>query len=75
MQGVYLDKSFDMQNGTPRAFGKEFAVDSSWDWSKVSCPVFAVAVQAEGFDSASEAMDAAFGAHYNPWGGAATNWQ
>ena len=75
VQGVYLDKSFDMQNGTPRAFGKEFAVDSGWNWSKVSCPVFAVAVQAEGFGSASEAMDAAFGANYNPWGGAATNWQ
>lgn len=75
LQGVYLDKTFDMQNGTPRAFGKEFAVDSGWNWSNVSCPVFAVAVQAEGFDSASEAMDAAFGANYNPWGGAAGNWQ
>ena len=75
VQGVYLDKTFDMKDNVPSAFGKEFAVDSGWDWSKVSCPVFAVAVQAEGFDSASEAMDAAFGTNYNPWGGAATNWQ
>ena len=30
---------------------------------------------AEGFDSAAEAMNAAFGANYNPWGGDATNWQ
>ena len=41
----------------------------------VSCPVFAVACQAEGFDTAAAAMDAAFGANYNPWGTPATNWQ
>lgn len=75
VQGVYLDKSFDMKDGTPYAFGKAFKVDEGWNWSKVSCPVYAVAVQAEGFNSASEAMDAAFGAHYNPFGGAAENWQ
>ena len=75
VQGVYLDKTFDMKDGTPYAFGKAFDVDAGWDWSNVSCPVYAVACQAAGFDSAAEAMDAAFGAHYNPWGGAATNWQ
>ena len=75
VQGVYLDKSFDMKDGTPYAFGKAFEVDEGWNWSKVSCPVFAVAVQAEGFDNASAAMDAAFGANYNPFGGEATNWQ
>ena len=75
VQGVYLDKSFDMKDGTPYAFGKAFKVDDGWNWNNVTCPVFAVAVQAEGFDSASEAMDAAFGAHYNPFGGAAENWQ
>ena len=41
----------------------------------VKYPVFAVAVQADGFDTAAAAMDAAFGANYNPWGGDATNWQ
>ena len=75
VQGVYLDKSFDMKDGKPVAFGKEFAVDAGWDWSNVSCPVFAVACQAEGFDNATAAMDAAFGANYNPWGGASSNWQ
>lgn len=75
VQGVYLDKSFDMKDGKPMAFGKEFTVDTGWDWSKVSCPVFAVACQAEGFDNAADAITAAFGANYNPWGGAATNWQ
>lgn len=75
VQGVYLDKTFDMKDGKPMAFGKEFAVDAGWDWSNVSCPVFAIACQAEGFDNAADAITAAFGANYNPWGGAATNWQ
>ena len=75
VQGVYLDKSFDMKEGKPYAFGKEITVDDGWNWNKVSCPVFAVAVQAEGFDNATEAITAAFGAQYNPWGGTATNWQ
>ncbi len=75
VQGLYLDKSFDMKDGKCYAFGKEVTLDDGWDWSKVSCPVFAVACQAEGFDNASDAMTAAFGANYNPWGGAASNWQ
>jgi len=75
VQGVYLDKSFDMKDGKPMAFGKEFTVDAGWDWSKVSCPVFAIACQAEGFDNATAAMEAAFGAQYNPWGTTASNWQ
>ncbi len=75
IQGVYLDKSFDMKDGTPYAFDKAFKVDDGWNWNNVTCPVFAVAVQAEGFDNASAAMDAAFGPKYNPFGGEATNWQ
>ena len=35
--------------------------------ARFTCPVFAVAVQADGFDNAAQAMDAAFGANYNPW--------
>ena len=72
---MYLDKSFDVKDGKYYAFGKEVTLDAGWDWTKVSCPVFAVAVQAEGFDSASEAITAAFGAQYNPWGTTASNWQ
>ena len=76
VQGVYLDKSVDFgKDGKCYAFGKEVTLDEGWNWNKVSCPVFAVACQAEGFDSAAEAMNAAFGANYNPWGGDATNWQ
>ena len=75
VQGVYLDKSFNMKDGVPYAFDKAFDVDEGWDWNKVSCPVYAVACQAAGFDNASAAIDAAFGANYNPWGGEATNWQ
>lgn len=75
IQGVYLDKSFDIKDGKCYAFGKEVTLDEGWDWNKVSCPVFAVACQAEGFDSAAAAIEAAFGANYNPWGTPASNWQ
>lgn len=67
VQGVYLDKSFDIKSDGAYAFGKKLTLDEGWDWSKVTCPVFAVAVQADGFDNAAQAMDAAFGADYNPW--------
>lgn len=75
VQGVYLDKSFDMKEGKPYAFGEKFDVDAGWDWNNVKCPVFAVACQAEGFDNAAAAIEAAFGAQYNPWGTTASNWQ
>ena len=75
VQGVYLDKSFDMKDGDAYAFGKKLTLDAGWNWNKVSCPVFAVACQAEGFDNATAAIEAAFGANYNPWGGTASNWQ
>ena len=75
IQGVYLDMSFDMKDGKPYAFGEEFKVDDGWNWEKVSCPVFAIACQAEGFDNAEDAITAAFGANYNPWGTPASNWQ
>ena len=75
VQGVYLDKTFDIKDGKCYAFGKEVTLDDGWNWEKVSCPIFAVAVQAAGFDSAEEAVTAAFGANYNPWGTIANNWQ
>lgn len=76
VQGVYLDKTFNFdENGNPVAFGETIELDQGWDWEKVSCPIFAVAVQAAGFDSAEEAVTAAFGANYNPWGTIANNWQ
>ena len=75
VQGVYLDKTFDIKDGKCYAFGKEVTLDDGWKWNSVSCPVFAIACQAEGFDNAAAAMDAAFGANYNPWGTPASNWQ
>lgn len=75
VQGVYLDKSFDIKDGKCYAFGKEVTLDNGWNWNSVSCPVFAIACQAEGFDNAAAAMEAAFGAQYNPWGTPASNWQ
>lgn len=75
VQGVYLDKTFDMKEDGAYADGKKIDLDEGWDWNNVSCPVFAVACQKEGFDNAADAINAAFGAQYNPWGGEATNWQ
>ena len=75
VQGVYLDKTFDIRDGKCYAFGNEITLDEGWDWNSVSCPVFAIACQAEGFDNATAAMEAAFGAQYNPWGTTASNWQ
>ena len=75
VQGVYLDKDFNIDDGKAYINDKELKLDDGWNWNKVTCPVFAIAVQAEGFDTAAEAFDAAFGANYNPWGGEATNWQ
>ena len=75
VQGVYLDKTFDIKDGKCYAFGEEVTLDDGWNWNSVSCPVFAIACQAEGFDNAAAAMDAAFGANYNPWGTEASNWQ
>ena len=75
VQGVYLDKSFEMKEDGAYTFGEKLTLDEGWDWSKVTCPVFSIACQAEGFDTPAAAFDAAFGANYNPWGTAATNWQ
>ena len=77
ISGVYLDKSFDMKGDKYYAFGKEINLSGlivNGDLT-VSCPVMAVACQADGFDSADAAITEAFGANYNPFGGTTTNWQ
>ena len=74
ISGVYLDMNVDMKDGKyidPRHPGADLSILEG----TVKYPVFAVAVQAEGFDNAAAAMEAAFGAQYNPWGTAASNWQ
>lgn len=78
VSGVYLDKSFDLQNEKYYAFNKEVDLSGLIDKDgelTVKCPVKAVAVQAAGFDSVDAAVTAAFGANFNPFGGTATNWQ
>ena len=72
--GVYLDKNVDMKDGKyidPRHPDADLSILEG----TVHYPVFAVAVQADGFDNAADAITAAFGANYNPWGTPATNWQ
>lgn len=59
VQGVYLDKNFNYDAGTTSFKGV--------DLTNISCPVAAIAVQAEGFDNATAAIDAAFGADFNPF--------
>lgn len=82
INGVYLDSTFDYKDMSDTsedsyytAFDEKITLDQGWNWSEVKCPVYAVAVQAQGFDSASEAFKVAFGEQYNPWGGTVTNWQ
>ena len=78
VSGVYLDKSFDCKDGKYYAFNEEVdlsgLINNDGELT-VKCPVFAVAVQAAGFDTVDEAVTAAFGANFNPFGGEATNWQ
>ena len=74
ISGVYLDKNVDMKDG--KYIDTRFPnADLSILAGTVNCPVYAVAVQADGFGSADEAVTAAFGANFNPFGGTATNWQ
>ena len=75
ISGVYLDKNVDM-DATGKYIDKRFPdADLSILNGTVSCPVMAVACQADGFDNADAAVTAAFGEKYNPFGGTATNWQ
>lgn len=67
LSGVYLDMNVDMDaNGNyidKRAPGADLSILKG----DVKCPVFAVAVQAAGFDNAAAAVNAAFGENFNPW--------
>ena len=74
ISGVYLDKNVDMKDGK-YTDKRHPNADLSILEGTVKCPVAAVAVQANGFDNAVDAINEAFGVHYNPFGGTATNWQ
>lgn len=81
ISGVYLDKSFDVNNGKYYAFGEEIDLSGLINDDGelvVKCPVKAVAVQAAGFGSVDAAVTEAFGAKYDPFNNSnttATNWQ
>lgn len=75
VSGVYLDSHVDMDAQGNYIDTRFPDADLSILKGTVNCPVYAVAVQAAGFDSADAAVTAALGANYNPFGGTATNWQ
>lgn len=64
--GLYLDKGVDYNNETDKYTIN--GTDIDFDFSKgVNIPVFAVGVQSQGFGTCAAAVEAAFGANYNPW--------
>lgn len=68
VSGVYLDKDVDMNEQGQYVIkrnGTETVIEG-FDGS-AKCPVYAVAVQAAGFDNAADAVTAAFGENFNPW--------
>lgn len=76
LNGVYMDESFNFNHdGSAVAFNKTLALDAGWNWNNVKMPVMAVACQTQGFDNIDDAITAAFGENYNPWGGETSNWQ
>lgn len=76
VSGVYLDENVDMNEQGQYTINRNgvTSVIKEFDGS-AKCPVFAVAVQADGFENAADAITAAYGAQYNPFGGPVTNWQ
>lgn len=66
--GFYLDENVDNYMKDGKIIYTINGTDINYDFSEgVTIPVFAVGVQADGFDSADQAMSEAFGANYNPW--------
>lgn len=68
VSGVYLDKNVDMNDAGQYTITRNgvTSVIEGFDGS-AKCPVFVVAVQADGFDTVDAAVTAAFGADFNPW--------
>lgn len=65
MVGLYLDSRVDYNVDDETYTFKGETID--FDFDNLVIPVFAIGVQAAGFDNADTALDAAFGANYNPW--------
>ena len=67
VNGVYLDSHVDMNAQGNYIDTRDADADLSILNGTVKCPVKAVAVQAAGFNSAAEAVTAAFGADFDPF--------
>lgn len=65
MVGVYLDNrvDYDVDTETYTFNGEEI----DFDFDNLVIPVYAIGVQAAGFNDADAALEAAFGASFNPW--------
>ena len=69
ISGVYLDANVDMDEQGQYTITRNGQTSVIEDFDGTAeCPVFAVAVQKAGFDTVDAAIDAAFGADFNPWG-------
>ena len=66
ISGVYLDSHVDMVDGR-YVDTRDVLADLSILEGTVKCPVKAVAVQVEGFDSVDAAVTGAFGAKFDPF--------
>lgn len=71
VDGLYLDAGVDFDdngNMTITRNGETEIVNlGGINLNSLNCPVFAIACQAAGFNTAEEAFTAAFGANYDPW--------
>lgn len=71
VDGVYLDAGVDFDDEghmTITRNGETEIVNlGGINLNSLNCPVFAIACQAAGFNTAEEAFTAAFGANYDPW--------
>lgn len=71
VDGVYLDAGVDFDDEghmTITRNGETEIVNlGGINLDSLNCPVFAIACQAAGFNTAEEAFTAAFGANYDPW--------
>ena len=67
VSGVYLDSHVDMDKNGNYIDTRFPNADLSILEGTVKCPVYAVAVQAAGFDTVDAAVTKALGPNYNPW--------
>lgn len=72
--GFYMDKNVNYADGKYTITRNKVTTEIDFDFTKgVEIPVYAVGVQAAGFDDADTAINAAFEANFNPWATTATN--